>query len=115
MRTPASCARGSIVRTCWYSSGETPNLLGVTDLEEAPEVDEARHPERAGLDHLLDDLVIDLVAVVDDVDAELDALEDHLPGRPHGPGPARPARARSSTIVAISARDMFRVVRLGAP
>ena len=51
---------------------------GVPDLEQAPEVDEARHPEGARLDHPLDALVVDLVAVVEDVDAELDALEDHL-------------------------------------
>ena len=67
------------MRTCSYSSRRDAEPLGVADLEQAPEVDEAGHPERAGLDHLLDDLVVDLVAVVDDVDAELDALEDHLP------------------------------------
>src|SRR3546814_13147679 len=39
----------------------------------------------ARLHHLLDDLVIDLVAVVDDVDSELHALEEHLPRGHVGP------------------------------
>jgi hypothetical protein len=37
---------------------------------------QARHDERAGLDEGGDDLVVHVVAMVDDVDAELDRHED---------------------------------------
>src|SRR5437879_6009522 len=47
-------------------------------LEQALQVDEARHPERPRRRHRLDALRVHLVTVVDNIDTDLDALEDHV-------------------------------------
>src|SRR3546814_13886581 len=70
--------------------------LAHAELEQPPDVDEARDPEGARLHHPLDDRVIDLVAVIDDVDPELHALQEHLPLGPVGPDQHGRASCRDS-------------------
>ena len=60
--------------------------VGPTELEQKLRVDEARHPERARLDHRVDAFFVDVIAVIDDVHAQFDAFKDHRPVgymRPH--------------------------------